>query len=267
MVNQVVQWGTGDTIQGQFKPQNNDAISANIEEVPGGILVSWNDGTSDTLTGTTWQIEPIPSTSAMYFWQFQIRILLDGVVFRDWSNDATYSATPPTFEVLTCSNGGILQHVLSCRFFSGKYAGGTSVYCGKTYYVPNALLSNASYFNQFLIQVTANQSFGYSIRNLTSSLVSGTPGSGGYKVTTNTGQTAQRQTDTPPNISLISGGCRVRIDFSGQDPVFIDTETCPLWARIINLDECPPGTCECIHDGHKCCFDAKTGELKKVIPL
>jgi hypothetical protein len=261
----VVYWGNNSTTAGEYTAPK-DVGSVAIVQLPGGILVDWGNST-DTLTGTIWQIEPIPSTSAMYFWQFQKRILLDGAVFRDWASDATYSAVAPTFEVQSCNNGGIPQHVLSCRFYSGKYVGGTSIYCGKTYYSPNALLSNAGYFNQFLFQVTASQSFSYEIRNLTSTFVSGTPGGGGYKVTTDTGQTAQRQTDTPPTVSVIPGGCAVAIAYTDNSSEQIPLSECYEWARVRDDKDCPEGTCTVDCADHRCCYDPNTGIAVKVIPL
>ena len=43
-------------------------------------------------------------------------------------------------------------------------------------------------------------------------------------------------------------------------------EFCPI-VRIECGKDCPPNTCECVHFGHKCCFDSSTGKLVKKIEL
>jgi hypothetical protein len=88
-----------------------------------------------------------------------------------------------------------------------------------------------------------------------------------YLVETNEGATAQKQSATPPTVTALVAGCKIVIIHEDNEIVEIPLNYCPEWVNLLDFQACPAGSCECIHDGHKCCYDNSTGALIKVIPL
>ncbi|WP_157094558.1 hypothetical protein [Picosynechococcus sp. PCC 7117] len=294
-MGQVVVWGNGDTVTGQFKvPAGKTAVSAEAVSQSGGVRVDWGGGDVVILPGESWTETPSQATC----WGVRLRtggypapgtaapsggygalIIADGYGQALWYggssatcpyNSALITPPEPTDSFL---NGQALSRANGHQNYSFALINQTPAnYSCNTNTNPPEPFSGT--ILNYGLGIYRNGSFVYERRAASGSsrffteivsvkryaLRSGNV----WTVTTNTGATAQKAQRTSPVVSSDSTPCKVTITYSDASNQDIVLTNCADWSRIEDASQCPPGSCSCDHRDYRCCIGSNGQVIKKI---
>ncbi|WP_157096803.1 hypothetical protein [Picosynechococcus sp. PCC 8807] len=267
-MGQVVVWGNGSTVTGRFKvPAGKTAVSATSEAQSGGIRVDWGGGDVVILPGESWTSEPIQDQTTGALWNHSFPINRGNpVVFTT----ANYQPPSPTLLIYGISMSAA-TFVAVVRGFKTQplNLGGTVYY---------RMLGSTNWANIETFNARINGGYGGTTEYLQQIAITGPPTTTrfngsinlqniGYKVTTDAATSSQRETTTPPTISLESEGCSINIGYFDGNQTINLGGICPGFVRIEDASQCPPGSCSCDHRDYRCCIDSSSGQIIKKIRL
>lgn len=253
----VVYWGNNSTTAGEYTAPK-EVASVAIVQLPGGIKVDWGGGDVDILPGTSWG-----SSSAPPYWDY----CFVGTVSVSGCKTGYTVIYREVFDVVP---------IISLDFRSGQT--GTCTLAVKDVRAKFSFDGGATWkiarFSGLTPPTTAYFPSGGAINWHGSSVGSALPGLYSktgippvYTIQSNGGGVSRRNTTTPPNVSVLSGGCAVAIAYADSSTEQIPLSECYQWARFRDDQECPEGTCTVDCGDHRCCYDPNTGIAVKVIPL
>jgi hypothetical protein len=252
MTGDIVYWGSGEY------DTNRDVSSAITEPTPGGILVDWGNSNTVTLPGEWLKTETYRDR-----WDFQYRSvrIRDGLP-GNWLSSFVFSRKPPSFQDYVCYSSGLAQSRL--LVLRNWYKGSVVTLCGVVVPWIFSVGNSASPWDDFwFVQVSVSASLDirtFEVRNLANS-----GNITAYEVFSDGGSSLRYQT-TPPTVTVLTAGCRIKITYSDNSIEYIPFDECPPWVKIRPDNECPEGSCRVECETHYCCYDSCTGAVTKVIP-
>jgi hypothetical protein len=201
----LIKWGNGDTILGSVE-REKDFLSGSFTQQTAGIRVDWGNGDVEILTGESWQAVPfdflVPLTVGTYTGAGRVlrRVTGQSVIWFDFEGTVTFQTRCdiPSHYVFKVNGGWFAR---SSSSFSS---------CGSpTYSYP---IGNTEFYSRCQ---AGNLEGGYNFSDSTGGIGKRiTVNPCGYKVTTNTGQVSQRSTSTPPNVTIQTGNCILKITYT-----------------------------------------------------
>lgn len=237
---------------------SKDVATAQKTEIPGGVLVDWGGGDTETLTGGTWTIsdsdflEEIPVGA--YTGAGRVQLFSGGSpsLYFDFEGSISFLSS--------CVNGGFYVFKVSGGWVSRN--GGAFWGCGSPQYAYNK--ADTRLFKRCAPpQIEGGYNFSDSSGGLGSRITVNTCGK---KVTTDTGAISERDSDSNPNVSLLAGNCAIAVTFADNTTLDIPLGYCPDWVKVMPANSCPPDTChECVHDEQKCCYSLANDNTLKLI--
>jgi hypothetical protein len=242
-------------------PDGKIATSAAIIHLPGGVKISWEDGTFDYFAGSVanqqsgnrggWFVgqasEYCLGTSDYKIYRFNSV----GSVNTSPIATSNNKATPPAIPFVQSGDINPSNNYSAGAIYNYRTITRCSIYREVNHQRYLRLNGGNSGFLPYLRLLTTN-SQGFDLKPSDFIWI---PVGTWYRVTSDLGEISERQTNAPPTFTDMDLGCAVRVSFSDGSSLDIPVSYCPTWARIVNNKECPPEAChQCEHDGIKCCY-------------